>query len=210
MGQKVNPISFRLGTRKHWQSSWFSEKDYAKLVFEDAEIRRVVMDKLPKATVGRVEIARNNQDIVVNIYTPKPGIVIGRSGEGSNKLKTEIQKIIHKAVKINIFEIPNPESDAMIVAQTVALQIEKRIAYKRALKQAISKATDRGVKGIKIRVSGRLNGAEIARSEHYAFGSIPLHTIKADVDFAKTIAFTKYGTIGIKVWVFKGIKSINN
>ena len=208
MGQKVNPISFRLGTRKQWQSTWFSDKNYSKLIKEDIDIRKAIKSELPKATVGKIEISRNNQEIIVNIHTPKPGIVIGRSGEGVNRLKAKIYKAIHTKVKINIFEIASPETDTLIVAETIALQIEKRVAYKRVMKQAITKACDKGVKGIKIRVAGRLGGAEIARSEQYASGSIPLHTIKAQVDFAKFDAITKYGVIGIKVWIFKGIQSL--
>lgn len=208
MGQKVNPISFRLGVRKHWQSSWFSSKEYGKLLKQDDDIRKTIKSGLPKATVGKIEIARDNKETVVNIYTSKPGIVIGRSGEGINRLKSKIQKRIKNSIELKIFEVSDPELNATLISETIALQIEKRVAYKRAMKQAISRAREKGVKGIKIKVSGRLGGAEIARSEMYSYGSLPLQTLKADIDFAKTQAITKYGVLGIKVWIFHGMRSL--
>jgi len=224
MGQKVNPISFRLVTNKNWRSKWFSERDYALLLAQDITLRKAIDAKLGRnAGVNHIEIERNPQEIVVNIHTAKPGIIIGRSGQGVIDLKSYIEKSLEKIVmpivanlsaekkkaitkkiKINIIEIRNPEANANLIAQTVASQLEKRVAYRRAVKMAIEKAKQhREVKGIKINVAGRLGGAEIARGEKFLDGSIPLGDLRSNVDYAFTNAFTTYGTIGIKVWVYK-------
>ncbi len=207
MGQKVNPKSYRLSLTKDWQAKWFATKNYKNYLVEDDKIRNIISKQLPKATVSKLNISRNNQDITVDIYTSRPGIVIGRSGEGTNKLKALIDKVTSRGkLKLNIFEVKNPETIAQLIAEVIALQIEKRIAFRRAAKQALTKARDKGVKGIKVKISGRLNGAEIARNETFSFGSMPLQTLKSKIDYAKVNAFTTYGVIGIKVWVYKGIQ----
>ena len=207
MGQKVNPYSFRLILNKNWQAKWFAPKSFKKFLGEDVNIRKIIKNNLPKAAVGSIDITRNRQEVMVNIYTSKPGIVIGRSGEGITKLKTMLNKIITKGqVKINIFEIKNPETHAQLIAETIALQIEKRIAFRRAIKQALARAQERGATGIKVRIAGRLNGAEIARDESFSFGPMPLQTLRSKIDFAKVDALTTYGVIGIKVWIYTANK----
>lgn len=210
MGQKVNPTSLRLALNKDWQAKWFAPKAYKDFLIEDVKIREIIKNNLPKAAVGKIDITRNNREIIIAIYTSRPGIVIGRSGEGTDRLKKLINKVVSKGeVKINIFEIKNPETNAILIAEIIALQIEKRIAFRRAVKQAISKAKAKGVLGIKIKVSGRLNGIEIARSETFSFGPMPLQTLRSKIDYAKVDAYTTYGVIGIKVWIYKGIQDIS-
>ncbi|MFH1749393.1 MAG: 30S ribosomal protein S3 [bacterium] len=206
MGQKVNPKSYRLSLTKDWQAKWFATKNYKNYLAEDDKIRNIIKKQLPKATVSKTNITRNNQDVVIDIYTSRPGIVIGRSGEGTNKLKTLIDKVTSRGkIKLNIFEVKNPETNAQLIAEVIALQVEKRIAFRRAIKQALAKARDKGVKGIKVKISGRLNGVEIARKETFSFGPMPLQTLKSKIDYAKVDALTTYGVIGIKVWIYEGI-----
>ncbi|AKM82691.1 TPA: 30S ribosomal protein S3 [Candidatus Berkelbacteria bacterium] len=215
MGQKVNPISFRLPLNKDWQSKWFSKGNFAKNLAEDLAIRQAIEKKYGKtAGIGRVEVLRDNDSITVNLHSSKPGILIGRSGQGVIELKAYLLKnvAIYKTmdsnkqpkIKVDVIEIKAPELNAQLVAENIAIQIEKRIPFKRATKQAIQKTMEMRAKGIKIQVSGRLGGAEIARSEKYGEGSVPLGRLKANVDYGYAIAMTTYGTIGVKTWIYKG------
>ncbi len=217
MGQKVNPKSFRLPITKDWQSKWFANKDYHTNISDDLEIRKAVQKKFAKqAGIGNVEILRDHESLTINIHSSRPGIIIGRSGQGINDLKNYIIKSVPTyrtrssnllpKMKIEILEIKNPEIHAQLVAENIALQIEKRIAYKRAAKQAISKAMEGRALGVKVQISGRLNGAEIARTEKYGEKSVPLGRLRADVDFGYAVALTTYGTIGVKVWIYKGTR----
>ena len=204
MGQKVNPIGFRLGIIKGWESSWYGGKDFAEKLVEDDKIRRYVLKRVPKGGISRVIIERTEKRITLTINTARPGVVIGKGGSEVDKLKDEIKKMTQKDVQINIFEIKRPETDAKLVGESIAQQLQARISYRRAMKQAIQLAMRQGVLGIKVRLGGRLGGAEIARTEQYKEGRIPLHTLRADIDYALSEAQTVYGKIGIKVWVFKG------
>jgi len=204
MGQKVHPIGFRLGFNKTWRSRWFAEKDYADLLFEDIKLKKELKKRFAHAGVARVDIERAANKLKVSIFTSRPGIIIGRKGQEVDKLKTEIQKRTGKEVFINIQEILKPELDAQLVSESVALQLEKRIAFRRAMRKAVDAALRFGARGIKIRVSGRLNGAEIARSEWYLHGQLPLHTLRADVDFGFHEAHTTFGQIGVKTWIYRG------
>lgn len=218
MGNKVNPISFRLQINKNWQSKWFADRDFKKFLLEDIEIRKALSNRFGKtAGVSRVEIFRNQDATKVVIHTSKPGILIGRSGQGINELRLYLAKncpklrdpktgLPYRKIEIEILEIKTPDLSASLIAQAVAYQIEKRIAYKRAIKQAIGKVMDARAKGVKINVAGRLGGAEIARKEHYGAGSVPLGRLRSDVDYAHVDALTTYGIIGIKVWIYKGDK----
>jgi small subunit ribosomal protein S3 len=204
MGQKVHPIGFRLGFIKTWRSRWFSEKEYAALLHEDVKLKKDLKKRFAHAGVSRVEIERAANKLKISIYTSRPGIIIGRKGQEVDKLKQEIQKKTGKEVFINIQEILKPELDAQLVAESVALQLEKRIAFRRAMRKAVDAALRFGAKGIKVRVSGRLNGAEIARSEWYLHGQLPLHTLRADIDYGFHEAGTTFGRIGVKCWIYKG------
>src|SRR6266513_2197773 len=204
MGQKVHPTGFRLGFNKTWRSRWYAEKDYANLLHEDIKLKKELKKRFAHAGVSRVEVERAANKLKISIFTSRPGIIIGRKGQEVDKLKQEIQKKTGKEVFINIQEILKPELDAQLVAESVALQLEKRIAFRRAMRKAVDAALRFGAKGIKVRVSGRLNGAEIARSEWYLHGQLPLHTLRADVDYGFTEAHTTYGVIGIKAWVYRG------
>ncbi len=205
MGQKVNPIANRLGFIRGWDSNWFGGKNYADNLIEDEEIRKYLRVRLAKADISRIIIERTNKLITVTIKTARPGMIIGKGGKEVDKLKEEIKKITKgKEVQVNIDEVKRPELDAIIVANNIARQIENRVAYRRAVKTAIANSMRMGAKGIKVRVSGRLNGAEMARSEEYKEGRIPLHTFRADIDYALTEAHTKQGRLGVKVWIFKG------
>lgn len=208
MGHKVNPISFRLQVSKDWTSRWFSSRDYAKLLHEDIMIRRYIFSNLGmRAGISSVEIERNANQLSIGIHTAKPGVVIGRGGAGATELKTKLSKLtVGKIKDINVYEVKNPDANAQIIADNIAQQLERRIAFKRAMRQAVEKAQRAGVKGVKVMVGGRLNGAEIARSEHVIKGKIPLATINADIQYATSRAKTTYGIIGIKVWVFNGMK----
>ncbi len=204
MGQKVHPFGFRLGVNKTWISRWYSAKDYSKNLHEDLKIRDHVKDNLKFAGVSKVEVERAVNRIKVNVYTARPGVVIGKKGQGIDTLKNNVQKFTKNEVVLNIIEVKRPETDAQLVAENVALQLEKRVAFRRAMKKAIFNARKFGAKGIKIKVSGRLGGAEIARSEWYVEGSVPLHTLRADIDYGFAEASTMYGIIGLKVWIYKG------
>ena len=204
MGQKVHPIGFRLGFNKTWRSRWYAEKEYANLLHEDLALKKDLKKRFGHAGVSRVEIERAANKLKVTIYTSRPGIIIGRKGQEVDKLKQEMQKRTGKEVFINIQEILKPELDAQLVSESVALQLEKRIAFRRAMRKAVDAALRFGARGIKIRVSGRLNGAEIARSEWYLHGQLPLHTLRADVDYGFHEAHTTFGQIGVKTWIFRG------
>ena len=204
MGQKVHPTGFRLGYNKTWRSRWYAEKDYANLLHEDVVLKKDLKKRFAHAGVSRVEVERAANKLKISIYTSRPGIIIGRKGQEVDKLKQEIQKKTGKEVFINIQEILKPELDAQLVAESVALQLEKRIAFRRAMRKAVDAALRFGAKGIKVRVSGRLNGAEIARSEWYLHGQLPLHTLRADIDYGLHEARTSFGAIGVKCWIFKG------
>ena len=204
MGQKTNPIGNRLGIIRGWESNWYGGNDYGDKLAEDDKIRKYIRVRLFKASVSRVIIERTLKLVTVTITTARPGIIIGKGGQEVDKLKEELKKITGKEVQINIFEIKRPEVDANLVAASVARQIENRISYKRATKMAIQAAMRMNAEGIKIQISGRLNGAEMARSEHYKEGRIPLSTFRADIDYALVEAHTQYGRLGIKVWIMKG------
>ena len=204
MGQKVHPIGFRLGFNKTWRSRWYAEKEYANLLHEDILLKKDLKKRFAHAGVSRVEVERAANKLKISIFTSRPGIIIGRKGQEVDKLKQEIQKKTGKEVFINIQEILKPELDAQLVAESVALQLEKRIAFRRAMRKAVDAALRFGAKGIKVRVSGRLNGAEIARSEWYLHGQLPLHTLRADIDYGLHEARTNFGQIGVKCWIYKG------
>ena len=204
MGQKVNPIGLRLGIVKTWESRWYADKQYADYIFEDQKIRRFVKRKLYHAGVSRIEIERSSKRIRLRIFTSRPGIVIGKKGSEISLLKKEIEKMVDHEVLIDIQEIRKPEIDAQLVAENVALQIERRVAFRRAMKRAVTSAIRFGAKGIKIMCAGRLGGAEMARREWYREGRVPLHTLRADIDYGFIEAKTTYGVIGVKVFIFKG------
>lgn len=204
MGQKINPIGFRLGVVRGWDSAWFGGKTLSDKLVEDQKIRNYVSARIPKGGIAKVVIERTLKRITLTIHTARPGVVIGKGGQEVDKIKEELKKITGKDVQINIFEIKRPELDAKLVGESIAQQIEARISYKRAMKQAIASAMRVGSEGIKVKVSGRLAGSDMARTEQYKEGRIPLHTLRADIDYAISEAQTVYGKIGIKVWVFKG------
>ncbi len=207
MGQKVHPTSLRLGFIKNWDSRWYAEKDYPQLVIEDIQIRKFLKERLYHAGVSKIEIERaasKGKKVKVSIYTARPGIIIGKKGSEVENLKKELQKMTGKEVFINIQEVKRAETDAQLVAENVALQLERRVGFRRAMKKAVSSALKMGAKGIKIACSGRLGGAEMARYEWYREGRVPLHTLRADIDFGLAEAKTTYGVIGVKVWIFKG------
>ena len=204
MGQKVHPIGFRLGFNKTWRSRWYAEKEYANLLHEDILLKKDLKKRFSHAGVSRVDIERAANKLKISIFTSRPGIIIGRKGQEVDKLKQEVQKKTGKEVFINIQEILKPELDAQLVAESVALQLEKRIAFRRAMRKAVDAALRFGAKGIKVRVSGRLNGAEIARSEWYLHGQLPLHTLRADIDYGFHEAHTTFGQIGVKTWIYRG------
>ncbi len=205
MGQKVHPIGFRLGIVKEHTSVWYADrKNYADYLNADLEVRAYLLDKLKNASVSRIEIARPAQTARITIHTARPGIVIGKKGEDVEKLRQDLTKKMGVPVHINIEEIRKPELDGMLVAQNVAQQLERRVMFRRAMKRAVQNSMRLGAKGIKIQVSGRLGGAEIARTEWYREGRVPLHTLRADIDYANYEAHTTYGVIGVKVWIFKG------
>ncbi len=204
MGQKVNPIGLRLGIVKTWESRWYAGKQYAEYILEDHKIRRFVKKKLYHAGVSRIEIERSSRRIRLRIYTSRPGIVIGKKGSEISQLKTAVEKLTAHEVLIDIQEVRKPEINAQLVAENVAMQIERRVAFRRAMKRAVTSAMRFGAQGIKIAAGGRLGGAEMARSEWYREGRVPLHTLRADIDYGFAEARTTYGIIGIKVFIFKG------
>lgn len=204
MGQKVHPYGFRLGVTKTWRSRWFSKQEYAKLLHEDLELKQSLHRRLKSAGVSSIEVDRPGNKLRITIRTSRPGIVIGRKGAEIEKLKGDLAKKTNREVFIDIQEVHRPELDAQLVSESIALQLEKRVAFRRAMRKAVDSALRFGCKGIKVRVSGRLNGNEIARSEWYLQGQLPLHTLRADVDYGFSQAYTTYGVIGVKVWVYKG------
>ena len=204
MGQKVNPISNRLGVIRGWDSNWYGGKKYGDTILEDSKIRKYLNVRLAKSSVSRIVIERTLKLITITVCTSRPGLIIGKGGSEVDKLKEELKKITDKDVQINIFEIKRPELDAQIVASTVARQIEGKIAYRRAVKMAIASTMRSNAEGIKIQISGRLNGAEMARSEMFKEGRTPLHTLRADIDYALVEAHTTVGVIGVKVWICRG------
>jgi len=204
LGQKVNPIGFRLGTVKTWESRWYAGKNYAGYILEDHKIRKFVKKKLFHAGISRIEIERSSRRVKLRIYTSRPGIVIGKKGAEIALLKKDLEKIVSHEVLIDIQEVRKPEIDAQLVAENVALQIERRVAFRRAMKRGVASAMRFGAKGIKIICSGRLGGAEMARTEWYKEGRVPLHTIRADIDYGFIEARTTYGTVGVKVFIFNG------
>jgi small subunit ribosomal protein S3 len=204
MGQKVNPISNRLGIVRGWDSNWFGGKDFGDNLVEDQKIRKYLNERLAKASVSKIVIERTLKLVTITICTARPGIVIGKGGQDVDKLKEELKKLYDKEIQINIFEVKRPELDATIVANNIARQIEGKIAYRRAIKQAVANTMRAGAEGIKVQIAGRLNGAEIARSEMIKEGRTPLHTFRADIDFCQAEALTKVGLLGIKVWICRG------
>ncbi len=204
MGQKVNPISLRLGVNRTWDSRWFADGDYSQLLHEDLKLRRYLEKRLQQAGISRVVIERPAKRARVTIHSARPGVVIGKKGADIEKLRGDLSKMTGGEVHLNIVEIRKPEIDAKLVAENIAQQLERRVAFRRAMKRAVQSAMRLGAQGIRIHCSGRLGGAEIARAEWYREGRVPLHTLRADVDFGMATAFTTYGTCGVKVWIFKG------
>jgi small subunit ribosomal protein S3 len=206
LGQKTHPYGFRLGYNKGWRSRWFAKKEYADLLHEDVVLRRQLKERLKSAGVNGIDVERAANKLVVRIYTARPGINIGRKGSEIDKLKNEVQKRTKREVHIDIQEVHRPELDAQLVAESIALQLEKRVAFRRAMRKAVDSALRFGCKGIKVRVAGRLNGAEIARKEWYLQGRLPLQTLRANIDFGTAEAHTTYGVIGVKCWIYQGEK----
>ena len=204
MGQKVHPIGLRLGVIRTWDSTWFAKKEYANLVYEDAEIRRFLKEKLYHAGISRIEIARAADRARIRIHTARPGIVIGKKGAEIEALKQQLEQIVKREVMIDIQEVRKPEMDATLVAENIALQLTRRVAFRRAMKKAVSSSLKFGAKGVRVACAGRLGGAEMARREWYREGRVPLHTLRADIDYGTAVAKTTYGVIGVKVWIFKG------
>lgn len=204
MGQKTNPIGFRLGVTRTWDSRWFAKKNYSELLHEDLVIRKFLKKKLFQAGISKIEIERAASKVKVNIYSARPGLIIGKKGSGVDSLRAEVQALTKNELLLNVLEVRKPEIDATLVSESIASQLEKRVAFRRAMKKAMATAIKMGVKGIKVRCSGRLGGAEIARTEGYSEGSIPLHTLRADIDYGTAEASTTYGLIGIKTWIYKG------
>src|SRR5512134_70942 len=204
MGQKTHPIGFRLGVVRGWSSKWYSEKDYAKWLHEDIRLKKFVKDKLGHAGVASVEVERAANKVKINIYTARPGIVIGKRGAGVETLKKDVQALTANEVFLNIQEVRKAETNAQLVAENIATQLERRVAFRRAMKKAVTIAMKFGAKGIRVEASGRLGGAEIARDEKYREGRVPLHTLRADIDYGLATARTTYGAIGVKAWVFHG------
>ncbi len=204
MGQKVNPVGLRLGIIKSWNSSWFDEKNFATKLEEDLRLRRYIKSRLRKAAVSKIEIERTVKRVILTIHTARPGIVIGKKGSEVDKLREELKALTGKDVQININEIKKPELDAYLVAENIARQLEGKISFRRAMKKAITSTMRLGAEGIKIMCGGRLGGAEMARQEQYKDGRIPLHTLRADIDYATYTSHTTYGAIGVKVWIFRG------
>jgi small subunit ribosomal protein S3 len=204
MGHKVHPIGFRLGILYPWQSTWYADKNYTELLHEDLKLRKMILAKLSDAAVSRVELERNANQVIVTIHTAKPGIVIGRGGQKVDELRGELEKTTGRRVRVNIDEIRQPELDAYLVARSVADQLERRVAFRRAMKQAVTRTMQRGARGVKIQVGGRLGGSEMSRRETEKDGRVPLHTLRADVDFGQAEAATTFGRIGVKAWIYRG------
>lgn len=204
MGHKINPTGMRVGIIRDWESKWYAEKDFASYLHEDIRIREYIQNKLADASVSTVEIERAAKRVNISIHTAKPGMVIGKGGSEVEKLRKELNNLTGRRVHINIIEIKKPDLDAKLVGENVAQQLEARVAFRRAMKQAIQRTMRAGAKGIKIQVAGRLNGADMSRVEHFSEGTVPLHTLRADIDYAWVEANTQYGKLGVKVWIFRG------
>ena len=204
MGQKVHPIGFRIGVIKDWQSKWYAEKEYTSLIQEDRSVRDIIFSKFKDAGISKVEIDRSTNQVTATIHASRPGIVIGRSGQRVDELRTQLEAKTGKRVRVNLQEIRLPELDAFLVARNIAEQIERRVSYRRAIKQAVTRSMQRGAKGVKVLASGRLGGAEMSRNEKEMEGRVPLQTIRADIDYGIAVAHTTLGTIGVKVWIYKG------
>ncbi len=204
MGQKVNPVGFRLGIVRGWDSNWYGGDTFSDKLIEDQKIRKYVFARIPKGGISKIIIERTLKRITLTVHTARPGVVIGKGGSEVDKIKEELKQLTNKDVQINIFEVKRPELDAKLVGESIAQQLKARISYRRAMKQAIASAMRVGAQGIKIKCSGRLGGAEMARTEQYKEGRTPLHTLRADIDYVVSEANTVYGKIGIKVWIFKG------
>ena len=204
MGQKVSPVGLRIGIIRDWESKWYADKDFGKLLIEDVKIREFLKNKLKESAVSRIDIERAANRVNVTIHTAKPGMVIGKGGAEVEVIRGELTKMTGKKVHINIAEVKNAELDAILVAESIAQQLERRVSFRRAMKQAIQRTLRAGAKGIKTSVSGRLGGAEIARTEGYSEGTVPLHTLRADIDYGTAEAHTTYGRIGVKVWIYRG------
>ncbi len=204
MGQKTHPIGFRLGVNKTWDSRWFAKRGYSDLLHEDIQLRKYIQKTLANAGIAKVEIERAANKVKIGVHTARPGIVIGKKGAGVESLKSDLQKLSKNEVFLNIIEVKKPEANAQLISENVAGQLEKRVAFRRAMKKCMTAAFKQGIKGIKIRVSGRLGGAEIARTEWYSEDSVPLHTLRANIDFGFSEASTTYGQIGVKAWVYHG------
>ena len=204
MGQKVNPVGLRVGIIRDWESKWYAEKDYADLLHEDIKIREYIESRLKDASVSKIEIERAANRVNITIHTAKPGMVIGKGGSEVEALRKALNELTNKRVHINIFEIKYADLDAKLVAENIARQLENRISFRRAMKQAIQRTMRAGAKGIKTQVSGRLGGADIARGEHYSEGTVPLHTLRADIDYGTAEADTTYGKLGVKIWIYRG------
>ncbi len=204
MGQKVNPIGFRLGIIRTWDSKWFANRGYDKLVYEDKQIREFIKERLFHAGISRIEIERAANIAKIRIHTARPGIVIGKKGAEIERLKNDLESMVGREILIDIQEVRKPETDATLVAENIALQLVRRVAFRRAMKKAVTTALKFGAQGIKVSCAGRLGGAEMARREWYREGRVPLHTLRADIDYGTALAKTTYGVIGVKVWIFKG------
>ncbi len=204
MGQKTHPVGLRLGIVKTWNSSWFDERNFADKLSEDLQLRKYIRSRLEKAAVSKIEIERTSKRVILTIHTARPGIVIGKKGVEVDKLREELRALTQKEVQINISEVKKPELDAYLVAENIARQLEGKVSFRRAMKKAMTSTMRLGAEGIKIMCSGRLGGAEMARTEQYKNGRIPLHTLRADIDYAAYTAQTTYGSIGVKVWIFNG------
>lgn len=204
MGQKTHPIGFRIGVTRTWDARWYAKKNYADLLHEDLKIRKYLKKKLFQAGISKIEIERAANKVKVNIYSARPGLIIGKKGSGVDQLRADVQALTSNELLLNVLEVRKPEIDATLVSESIAAQLEKRVAFRRAMKKAMATAIKLGVRGIKVRCSGRLGGAEIARVEGYSEGSIPLHTLRADIDYGTAEASTTYGLIGIKTWIYKG------
>ena len=204
MGQKTNPVGFRLGINRTWKSLWFDEKGFSEKLREDLMLRNYIRNRLPNAGISEVEIKRTPKRITLTIHTARPGIVIGKKGAEVDKVKEELQRLTSQEIQVNVHEIKRPELDAYLVAENVAKQLESKVSFRRAMKRAITATMRMGAEGVRICCSGRLGGAEMARREQYKEGRIPLHTLRADIDYARVVASTTYGTIGVKVWICRG------
>ena len=204
MGRKVHPYGFRMGITKDWQAKWFSEREYAELVHEDLRMRKIVLNRLSDAGISDIIVERNANQLTLTVKTAKPGIVIGRGGANVEQLRAALERATARRVRLNIEEIRVPEMDAYLVARSVADQLERRVAFRRAMKQAVQRTMQRGALGCKIKIGGRLGGAEMSRSEHEMQGRVPLHTLRADIDFGLAEARTTFGIVGVKCWIYKG------